>query len=319
MTASRANHPVRNVALLAGAAASWGLGTVISKQAVAEMPALTLLAIQLSVSVAVMSVVVRVRGERLPATREGRLLGRLGLLNPGLAYAFSLVGLTGITASLAVLLWAGEPILILVGAAIVLREQAGRVVVGASAVAIAGLFLVVADPGAGGSGLGIALTIAGVLVCALYSVLTRRWLLGTDATFPVVLSQQVHALILIAGVVVVAAAAGQPVLREHVTAEAAVSAAASGLLYYALAYSCYLTALRDVRASFAAAAFYLIPVFGLAGAFVVGERLDTIQWIGAAVVIGAVAVIATRMADGQPSSASPSAQIPTSPIAASRS
>jgi probable blue pigment (indigoidine) exporter len=318
--AGRRVAPARNVVLLVGAAASWGIGTVVSKQGVAELPALTLLLIQLAVSVVVMAVVVRRRGEHLPTGREGRLLGRLGLLNPGLAYALSLVGLTGITASLAVLLWATEPILILVLAAVALSERAGGVVIGASAVAIAGLGLVVSDSGAGGSGAGIALTVAGVVACALYTVLTRRWLLGTDATFPVALAQQRHALGLIALVVVAAAATGQPTVPAVISAGALASAAVSGILYYALAYSCYLTALRDVPAPIAASAFYLIPVFGLAGAFVTGERLGPVQWTGAAVVVLAVAVITTRTAEErQPSSAAPSAQIPTTPSAVSRS
>jgi drug/metabolite transporter (DMT)-like permease len=309
----------RNLLLLAAAAASWGIGTVISKQAVAELPALTLLVIQLVVSVAAMAIVVRVRGERMPGGREGRLLGRLGLLNPGLAYALSLVGLTGITASLAVLLWAAEPILILAMAAIVLGERVGALVAAASAVAVGGLVLVVADPAAGGSGTGIALTLAGVIVCAVYTVLTRRWILGTDATLPVVLSQQVHALGLIVIVTIVAAAAGQSLLPAGVSPSGAASAVVSGLLYYAIAYSCYVTALREVRAPIAAAAFYLIPVFGLAGAWFTGERLGAGQWLGAAIVVAAVALITTRIAaQPQPSSAAASTQMPMTPSASSR-
>lgn len=319
MTAPPPARRARNLLLLAAAAASWGFGTVISRHAVAELPALTLLVIQLATSVAVMTVVVRVRGERLAPTREGRLLGRLGLLNPGLAYALSLIGLTGITASLAVLLWATEPVLVLILAAMVLGERVGGIVAAASAVAIGGLILVVADPTAGGSAAGIALMIGGVAVCAVYTVLTRRWLLGTDATFPVVLSQQVHALALIAVVTVVAAVGGQAVLPAGITATGLVSAAVSGLLYYALAYSCYLTALREVRAPIAASAFYLIPVFGIAGAWLTGERLGPAQWLGAAIVIAAVVVIATRTADRpQPSSAAASTQMPMTPIASSR-
>jgi probable blue pigment (indigoidine) exporter len=305
VTASPPSRRARNVLLLAAAAASWGFGTVVSKQAVAELPALTLLVIQLAISVVVMAGVVRLRGERLPATREGQLLGRLGLLNPGLAYALSLIGLTGITASLAVLLWAVEPILILALAAIVLGERVGRVVAAASAVAIGGLILVVSDPSAGGSAEGIALTVAGVVVCAVYTVLTRRWLLGTDATFPIVLSQQLHALVLIAAVTVVAVAAGQPFLPGGMSPGGAASAAVSGLLYYALAYSCYLTALREVRASIAAAAFYLIPVFGIAGAWFTGERLAAGQWLGAVVVIAAVVLITTRTAGPAEGSSAP--------------
>jgi drug/metabolite transporter (DMT)-like permease len=319
VTATPQSRRLRNVLLLAAAAASWGFGTVISKQAVTELPSLTLLVLQLGVSVAVMAIVVRVRGEGAPDTRESRLLGRLGLLNPGLAYALSLLGLTGITASLAVLLWAIEPILILVLAAFVLRERVGGAVAVASAVAIAGLVLIVADPAAGGFAGGVALTIAGVVVCALYTVLTRRWILGTDATFPIVLAQQAHALVLIAAVTMVAALGGQQVLPDAVSLVGISSAIVSGLLYYALAYSCYLTALREVRAPIAASAFYLIPVFGIAGAWVTGERLAAGQWLGAAIVVAAVISITTRTAEQpQPSRAAASTQMPMTPSASSR-
>ena len=252
-----------------------------------------------------MLLVVRLRGERLPSGREGRLLGRLGLLNPGLAYALSLVGLTQITASLAVLLWASEPILILALAALVLGERIGPAIVAATAVAVLGLLLVVFDPGATGSLFGVGMTVAGVVACAVYTVATRRWLLGSDSTFGVVLAQQAHALgfalVLLAGV----ATAGQRVFPERLTAAGVFSAVVSGLLYYALAYSFYLTALRAVRASVAAASFYLIPVFGLAGGWLVGERLQPLQWVGAVVVVAAVALITIRVARPADAAAAP--------------
>ena len=309
--------------LLVLAAACWGIGTVVSKQAVAEVPPLTLLPMQLASSVLLLVLVTRLRREPLPAGREGRLLGRLGLLNPGLAYALSLIGLTQITASLAVLLWAGEPILILVLAALVLRDRVGPSILLASGAAVAGLTLVVLDPSASGSAVGIALTVAGVAVCAVYTVATRRWLLGTDATFGVVLAQQLYALALAVAVFVGLQLAGRPMLPEHLSAGGALSAAASGLLYYAFAYSFYISALRRVRASIAAASFYLIPVFGLAGAWVTGERLEPSQWLGAIVVVAAVAWITVRAgqaqagnaATGQPSSAASSTQMATAPSA----
>jgi len=282
---------VRNLAFLVLAAACWGFGTVVSKQAVAEVPALSLLAVQLAVSVAGLAIVVRLRGERLPGDHAGRWLGRLGLLNPGVAYALSLVGLTTISASLAVLLWAGEPVLIVLLAAIVLGERLGRGLVLASGAAIGGLALVVVEPSTGGSAVGIALTVAGVVACAVYTVLTRRFLLGSDSTFGVVLAQQLHALGLAVGVVALAAALGQPALPERLTLGGALSAIVSGLLYYALAYSFYLSALRAVRASVAAMSFYLIPVFGLAGGLLTGERLQPLQWAGAVIVVVSVAAV----------------------------
>jgi drug/metabolite transporter (DMT)-like permease len=48
------------------------------------------------------------------------------VLNPGIAYALSLNGLVSITASLAVLLWALEPILILILASVFLGERITR-------------------------------------------------------------------------------------------------------------------------------------------------------------------------------------------------
>ena len=287
---------MKNVAYLIFAAACWGLGTVVSKQAVAEIEPLTLLPMQLSVSVAVLLVLTRARGISLPSGREGRLLGRLGLLNPGLAYALSLIGLTEITASLSVLLWATEPLFILALAAIVLGDRIGLAILAPSAIAIGGLALVVLDPAAGGSVLGIVLTVAGVVVCAVYTVATRKWLLGSDSTFGIVLAQQLHALAFAFVVLVVLMLTGRQMLPSQVTSAGLISAAASGLLYYALAYSFYISALRNVRASVAAASFYLIPVFGLAGGWLVGERLEAIQWLGASLVVGAVAAITIRVA-----------------------
>lgn len=316
---------MRNVAFLILAAACWGTGTVVSKQAVAEIAPLTLLPIQLAVSVAFLLVLTRVRGIALPAGREGRLLGRLGLLNPGLAYALSLIGLAEITASTSVLLWATEPLFILAFAAAVLGERVGLTILVPSAIAIVGLGLVVLDPAAGGSATGIVLTVAGVVVCAVYTVATRKWLLGSDSTFGVVLAQQLYALGFAVVVVIGLAATGRQMLPSQVSTAGLVSAAASGLLYYAFAYSFYISALRNVRASIAAASFYLIPVFGVAAAWLVGERLEPLQWLGAILVVVSVAAITIRaarpadMQPGQSSSADASAQIARKPSEASRS
>jgi drug/metabolite transporter (DMT)-like permease len=287
----------RRLLSLVAAAACWGAGTVVSKQAVAELPPITLLATQLAVSVGTLVVLAIARRESLPAGRDGRLLGRLGLLNPGVAYALSLIGLTTISASLSVLLWATEPILIVVLAAVVLRERVGIGFVVGTAIAVGGLLLVVFDPAATGDVAGVALTVAGVGVCAVYTVAARRWLPGTsDSTFGVVLAQQAYALGLVLVVLAGMWAAGQQVVPSHLSVIGAASAGVSGLLYYTLAYLCYLFALRSIPASVASASFYLVPVFGVALASVVGERLEPVQWLGAVLVVGAVAAITMRPA-----------------------
>ena len=95
----------------------------MTKQVIDDVAPLTLLPIQLAASTAFLLIVATVRREPLAWTAPLRRLAGLGVLNPGLAYALGLVGLTTITASLSVLLWAAEPVLIMLLAVLVLRER----------------------------------------------------------------------------------------------------------------------------------------------------------------------------------------------------
>jgi probable blue pigment (indigoidine) exporter len=284
----------RDVVLLALAAASWGVGTVISKRAVEDIPPFTLLPIQLAASLVVLAVLMRASGMQLRGSPP--ILARLGILNPGIAYALGLAGLTWISASLAVLLWALEPLLILLLAGIFLREGITARFVGLSLVAAAGMVLILFDPASGGQWPGVVLTIAGVACCAVYTVVARRFVAESDSTAQVVLAQQAFALVF----GVVAAVVANQIEGSglgSISGPGIASAVASGVLYYAAAYWLYLSALRRVPASVAASCFYLIPVFGLAaGGLLLGERLEPLQWVGIAVVAGAVAAIASGRA-----------------------
>lgn len=291
----------RSAVALIIAAASWGFGTVVSKRAVEEIPPLPLLAIQLGVSAAVLAIVRRWR--RAPSSGAGvpPLLARLGLLNPGLAYGLSLIGLVSISASLSVLLWATEPLMILVLARAVLGERLGAEAVPLSAVAVAGIALVVLDPDATVALPGVALTLAGVACCAVYAVAARRWVGFADSTLDAVAAQQLHALAIAVPAVAVALLAGATRLPVAVSPQGWASAVASGVLYYAVAYWLYLSALRVLPASLAATSFYLVPVFGvIGGGLLLGEGFEPRQWAGAAAVVVAVAsigVLAGRRSD----------------------
>jgi drug/metabolite transporter (DMT)-like permease len=282
----------RDLVALVLAATCWGTGTVISKAALAEVPPLTLLAIQLAASLGVLVILMRSQG--IPVrSGDPPLLGRLGLLNPGLAYALSLLGLTFITASLSVLLWALEPLLILALAGVFLRERITPTFILLSLVAVVGMVMIVYDPSStSGQWIGVGLTVAGIGCCAVYSVVTRRWIPDAKETSQVVVTQQAHALALAVGLVILAGLSGGNVLPTALTPLGLASAIGSGVLYYAGAYWFYLGALRNVPASFAAVSFYLIPIVGVAGgALLLGERLDPLQWLGALVVLGAILAI----------------------------
>lgn len=270
------------------AAAAWGFGTVIAKRAVAEVPALTLLAIQLGSSVLVLATLMRWRGVPLRDPATPPILGRLGLLNPGAAYGLSLLGLASISVSLSVLLWALEPLLILVLATILLRERVGPAVLLLSGIAIAGL-VAVAQPAMSASPVGVLLTLAGVVCCAVYTIVVRSSIAAADSTAQVVVAQQVYAFGLAVVLVLALGLAGQDPGLANLTTVGVASAVVSGVLYYAVAYWFYLGGLRHVPASIASASFYLVPVFGVAGGFAfLGDRLTGSQWLGVAVAAAAV-------------------------------
>lgn len=285
----------KDIAALVLAASCWGLGTVISKAALGEFPPATLLAVQLASSLAVLVVLMWRQGISLRGHGPA-LLGRLGLLNPGAAYALGLVGLTTITASVSVLLWALEPLMILLLAGAFLRERITPGLLLLSAVAVAGIVLVVYEPtGIGGHIAGVALTLAGIACCAAYTVITRRFLPDAQETSQVVLSQQAYGLAFAVGLLAVLGLLGGSLVPTSLTPVGLASALLSGALYYAGAYWLYLGALRRVPASVAAASFYLIPIVGVAGGvLLLGERLGTVQWIGAALVLLSVIAILTR-------------------------
>lgn len=285
------------VPMLVAAAACWGVGTVITKQVLADVAPLTLLPIQLAASCVFLMVVAQVSRTPVTWSPQLRRLGALGVLNPGLAYALGLLGLTSISASMSVILWATEPVLIVALAVVLLHDRVPRGLVVTMAVAVAGVLLVVYRPGAAGAGVGMALTIGAVAACALYTVLARRLLLD-DAALTVALVQQMAAL----AFALLLAAVGQAVAGDawnvsSLSAGVWLGAAASGVLYYGLAFWFYLTGLRQVSASVAGVFITLVPVFGVSAGYLVGERLSARQWVGAAIVLVAVAVVAARQTD----------------------
>jgi drug/metabolite transporter (DMT)-like permease len=282
------------IAALIAAAACWGIGTVVSKQVVDDVAPLTLLPVQLAVSCAFLLVVALVRREPLTWTPPVRRLAALGVLNPGIAYALGLIGLTTITASMSVLLWALEPVVILLLAALVLREHIPPALAVTIAIAISGALLVVYQPGASGNAVGITLTLVSIGFCALYTVLTRRMMLD-DSSLTVVLAQQTAALVFAIALASVVELAGGPGWNLTGLGESAwLGAGVSGILYYGLGFTFYVTGLRHIPASYAGAFLPLIPVFGIAGGYLIAERLEPRQWIGAVIIVSATVVIAIR-------------------------
>ncbi len=279
------------------ASALWAIATVISKKLLTTVPPITLLVVQLTPSVLLLWILTFLKGGPRPRWRSPLPLALIGLLNPGFAYTLSMLGLARSTASVATLLWAAEPILIIALAWVLLREAITRRLITLTISAACGVLLVSGllspdDLGATDA-IGNALILAGVLCCGLYTVLSRKMATELDPLLTVSLQQSAGFLW--------ALAIWPLELRKYPTgyvlglspAEIA-GATASGVMYYAAAFWFYLKGLSCVRASVAGGFLNLIPVFGIATAYVfLGERLTGSQWLGAVVIVSAVFVLLT--------------------------
>lgn len=280
-----------SVTSLVLSAACWGLGTVMTKHALDGVPPFTLTVVQLAASAIFLWALVAVQRLRLPPRREMIRPAMTGLLEPGLTITFAVLGLKLTTASMTTLIFASQPILIILLAWLVLRERLTRPLIALSALAVIGVVLVAGvNPGDGNSGTltGNALIVASLFACSLYLVLARRMVMNLDPLLLVALQQIVGlAWVLLVWPIELTqiGLAGLKVIPPG----AWLWAAASGIVYYALGFWFYVIGLKGTPASLAALFLSLTSIFGVGGAYVfLGERLFPIQWIGAVLILLAV-------------------------------
>lgn len=272
------------------AAAAWGTGAVVSKHAVASIPPVPLLVIQLSASLALTATLARYR---VPIRSDRRVV-LLGLLNPGFAYLLNLAGLATITAGLSVMVWALEPVLIVAMAWLVLGQRLSAGASALSLVAVVGAVLAGSGSLTGGRLGGVMLTIAAVGCCAVYTIAAGQWHSDTP-TISIVAAQQAVALGLAVAIALGSLVLGSDLIPDGIGTSAWVSAVVSGVLYYGLAFWAFLTGLKHTSAGVAGQFINLVPVCGVTVAWLLlGERLELIQLLGGGIVVVAVAALISR-------------------------
>jgi drug/metabolite transporter (DMT)-like permease len=271
------------VAAMVGSAACWGGATVASKAVLTHLPPFSLLALQLTGSVAVLWIATALTR----ASRQGLTvrLSSSGLLEPGMAYAVGVPGLALTGAASASIISATEPMVIALIAALVLRRPISAL----SAVGLLGGFLGVvlltAAHGGGSRLLGDALIFLGVLFAALYVLVSARMVTRVDP-LPLAAGQQSMGLILALAILGLARWTGFEPSPGPQSPQVIASALATGVVQYALAFWLYLTGLRTLPMTTAAQFLTLTPVFGTLGAAVfLAERLVAWQVIGAGITI----------------------------------
>jgi drug/metabolite transporter (DMT)-like permease len=270
----------------------WGSATVMSKGALAQVPPIMLLVIQLTGSLVFLWAILLARGVRAGALRDALRIAWLGLLEPGLAFVLGLVGLAETQAGNATLIASSEAIMIAALSALLFRERLSLRFFLLSAVALTGLMLAIGINGVTLGGLrGDALIALGTLAAALYIVLSSRAMRDRDPIL-VVACQQLSAGTLALVVLPI------EILRGHIVDLGALPistwalALGSGIVQYALAFSFYLAAMRNMAPSVVGTFLYLTPVVGLAGAVTfLDERFTGLQTTGAAITVGALVLL----------------------------
>lgn len=282
------------IAAMIGSAAAWGGATVMTKGLLETVPPFTLLAVQLTASVAVLWAAVLLTRTR-PALAL-RTLGAAwpGVLEPGLAYGVGVPGLMLTSATSAAVIGAAEPAFIALAAWLLLGHRPSGRLAGAVAAAFAGVLLMAGPGGGGRAHAGDALVVLGTAFAALYVILSSRAVTGI-APLPLAAVQQTAglavALVTLATAILLGVERVPAAIAPHVLALAAVS----GIVQYALAFWLYLLGLRRLPVGTAGMFLALIPVFGILGSVLfLGERPTGLQLAGSALVVASVVAIARR-------------------------
>jgi drug/metabolite transporter (DMT)-like permease len=263
----------------------WGVGTVASKAVIdhSRASASTMLVVQLLGSVGALAIAaVALRQSPVGLWRRGWI----GMLEPGLAFQFSLAGLAITSAASASVIGSLEPIAIPIVAWLLFRHRLTRHQLAVTLVAACGAILVAwASDGRGQQGTGDVLVLVGVGIAGLYVVLSERF----ENNAPVAALTAVQHTYALALTVAITAVASPFVSLRWPVGRWILAAAGTGILSYALPFALFLFAVQRLPAVEAGMYLTLIPVFGVAGAVVLlGEHISALQLVGSAVVISAL-------------------------------
>lgn len=288
---------VRAIGYMIFSSACWGFATVMSKAGLQYIPPLHLLAIQLASSITFLWITVLIINQHPSLSWKTIRYGITGVLEPGLAYTFAMLGLALTTASNASLISTTEPIIIILISWLLLREQLNRLFLFFTGLSFTGVILIIlADVNAfqvnNSSWLGDILIFIGTVCASIYVVLSHKIIGNNDNNLsPLSLAtiQQTAGFILISIIWFTKILGSEVMNYSLLNPSIWILAIASGIIQYALAFWFYLMALKEVSASTAALFLTLIPVFGISAAYLfLSEKLTILEWLGAILILTSV-------------------------------
>lgn len=270
------------------AAVLWGVWTTGQKYALDGLSVVSLLALILAASTALLWTILLARGHRRPTGEQLRLLALLGLFEPMLGYGAIGLGLAYIDAAEAALLDGTEAVFIVALAAFLNRRMpTGRAVTGV-VLAAAGVALLGGPRADLGLSAGSLLVLAGSLAAAIATMIAGRAVLVLDP-LAVTAYQFAFGLLFTLPLLAWQWGAGADALTGTVHPGHWLVAAVVCGFGLGVAYLLYNHAITRLSVSAAGIVLNIIPVFGVAAAIVfLKESVTVWQFIGAALIIGGI-------------------------------
>jgi drug/metabolite transporter (DMT)-like permease len=270
----------------------WSSAFIATKVGVTHSPPLTLLSARFLVASAVLLLLARMRGQRRPRIRQDwTALMLFGLLNSGLYLGFSYEAIRHLSAGMATIIAATNPLLLTLAAPYLLGERLTRWRLLGLTLGFGGVVFVVGarldTRGGADTPQGILLAFAGVMCLVGATVLYKR---RPPRSHPLV----VNAVQLGAAGIGLALPAA---IVEHPTQIHVDAPLFWSFLYLVFAISIgasllWFWLLERGEASVASAYYFLTPIFGLGlAALLLGEPLGPRDALGLAAVVAGIALI----------------------------
>jgi drug/metabolite transporter (DMT)-like permease len=280
-------------------AACFGVTVPMTKQSLTNLSPLMILVIESVSSIIFLWSIILYQKVELPKKSIAFQASLVGFLEPGLSYIFGTFGLSLTTASNATLITLSEPIITIALAVVLLKEKISSPLINLALVACVGIGMV-ASPNIThitvNSLTGDSLVLLSVLCASLYAIAARP-LMNRVAPLVMVALQQSFALVWFVLILGLSQFLNHSAINLAPASFYSYSysiflAVISGIVGQGLAFWLYLLALRSSGVSVTSLYLTLIPLFGVATAYItLGERLSIIQTLGGGLILVVVLFI----------------------------
>ena len=284
----RSSFAPRDVALLVALSVMWGMSFLFIKVALEAVHPLWIVAARCVVGIAVLAVVLRLRGVPLPRGRriwiDLTFLGALGNVIPwglmAVATQYLPSGLVAVVNALA------PTSTLLIALAVGLERWSVRRMVGLLVALVGTAIAVSSDLGAADQILAVLATVTATVAYGIGTVYAKQRVSGNHPPLAIAGGQVLMAMVL--AIPVAAIFAPFPDLSA-ITWQIAGSLVALGVFGTGLAFLAFYTLIERVGATNSILTTYLIPVVALlAGAILLDESLTLVVVLGTVLTIGGV-------------------------------